>query len=104
LLTLERNCFTVILSQIVPESTVRDKNILIENCDLQTQYTLSSEIPHSGDYEGLYIFWDITPSIMMKINRHFGGIYRLHLQGRSVSQTRNNHRSGSKHSYILQRR
>jgi hypothetical protein len=28
------------------------------------------------------IFWDITPYSPLSINRHFGEIYRLHLQGR----------------------
>jgi hypothetical protein len=34
------------------------------------------------------IFWNITP---LKVNRRFGGIYRFHVQGRSVSQIRNRH-------------
>jgi hypothetical protein len=28
------------------------------------------------------IFWDITPCSPLKVNRHFGGKYRLNLQGR----------------------
>jgi hypothetical protein len=28
------------------------------------------------------IFWDITPCSPSSLNRHFGGTYRLHLQGR----------------------
>jgi hypothetical protein len=35
------------------------------------------------------IFWDITPCISMKVNRRFGGTYRLHLQGRRISKARN---------------
>jgi hypothetical protein len=31
----------------------------------------------------------------MKVNRSFGGTYRLHLQGRRVSQARNQHEDGS---------
>jgi hypothetical protein len=31
------------------------------------------------------IFWDITPCSPLKINRRFGGTYRLHLQGRKIS-------------------
>jgi hypothetical protein len=27
------------------------------------------------------IFWDITPCSPLKVNRRFGGTYRLHLQG-----------------------
>jgi hypothetical protein len=28
------------------------------------------------------VFWDITPCSLLKVNRRFGGTYRLHLQGR----------------------
>jgi hypothetical protein len=35
------------------------------------------------------IFWDITPFNPFKINRHFEGTCRLHLQGRRVIQARN---------------
>jgi hypothetical protein len=31
-------------------------------------------------------FWDITPCTPLKVNRRFGGICRLHLQGRRISQ------------------
>jgi hypothetical protein len=34
------------------------------------------------------IFWDITPCIMLKVNRRFVGTYRLHLQGRRISRAR----------------
>jgi hypothetical protein len=33
------------------------------------------------------IFWDITPYSPLNVNRRFGGTYRLHLQGRKISQT-----------------
>jgi hypothetical protein len=33
-----------------------------------------------------FIFWDITPRILLKVNRRFGGIYVLHLQSWRVSQ------------------
>jgi hypothetical protein len=39
------------------------------------------------------IFWDITPYSPLKVNRRFGGIYRLHLQGRRISQARNQRES-----------
>jgi hypothetical protein len=29
------------------------------------------------------IFWDIAPCNPLSVNRHFGGTYRLHLQGRT---------------------
>jgi hypothetical protein len=31
-------------------------------------------------------FWDITPRTPMKINRRFGGIFRLILQARKINQ------------------
>jgi hypothetical protein len=33
-----------------------------------------------------FIFWDITPSSLFKINSHFGGTYRAYLQSLRVSQ------------------
>jgi hypothetical protein len=30
-------------------------------------------------------FWDITPYSPLKVNGHFGGIYRLHPEGNQVS-------------------
>jgi hypothetical protein len=33
-------------------------------------------------------FWDITPGSPLKVNRRFGGTYRLHLQGRRISRSR----------------
>jgi hypothetical protein len=37
----------------------------------------------------LLFFWDITLCSPLKVNRHFGGTCRLHLQGRRISQARN---------------
>jgi hypothetical protein len=34
------------------------------------------------------IFWDIMPRSPLKVNRRFGGTYRLHLQ-RRISRVRN---------------
>jgi hypothetical protein len=34
-------------------------------------------------------FWDITPCSPLKVNRHFGGTCRLHLQGGRIRQARN---------------
>jgi hypothetical protein len=42
--------------------------------------------------------WDITPCSPVKINRCIRGLYRLHLQGRCVSQARNQHGVGTKRS------
>jgi hypothetical protein len=33
------------------------------------------------------VMWDITPYSLLKVNRRFGGTYRLHLQGR-ISRAR----------------
>jgi hypothetical protein len=41
------------------------------------------------------IFWDITTCSPLKINRRFGGICRLHIQGRRISQARNQREAGS---------
>jgi hypothetical protein len=35
------------------------------------------------------VFWDTTPCSPLKVNGHFGGIYRLHFQGRGISRGRN---------------
>jgi hypothetical protein len=44
-------------------------------------------------YQKSTLFWDITPCSPLKVNRHFGGIYCLHLQGRRKSRARNQHES-----------
>jgi hypothetical protein len=40
------------------------------------------------------ILWDITPCDLVKVDQSFGGICRLHLQSRRVSQAGNNHEAG----------
>jgi hypothetical protein len=42
------------------------------------------------------IFWDITPCSLLKVNRRFGGTYRLHLQDRRISEARNQYETCSK--------
>jgi hypothetical protein len=37
------------------------------------------------------IFWDIMLCSWLKVNRHFRGTYRLHLQGQRISWVRNQH-------------
>jgi hypothetical protein len=32
------------------------------------------------------LFWGITPCNPLKVNRRFGGAYRLHLQGRRINR------------------
>jgi hypothetical protein len=39
------------------------------------------------------IFWDMMPCGPLKVYRLFGGTYRLHLQGRKISRTRNQRES-----------
>jgi hypothetical protein len=39
------------------------------------------------------IFWDITPCSLLKVNRRFGGTYRLYIQGRRISRARNQRES-----------
>jgi hypothetical protein len=35
------------------------------------------------------IFWNVTPSSPLKVNLHSGGTCHFHLQGRRISQARN---------------
>jgi hypothetical protein len=42
------------------------------------------------------IFWDITPCRPLKVNRRFGWSCCLHLQGRRISQARDQHEADSK--------
>jgi hypothetical protein len=39
------------------------------------------------------IFWDIAPCGLLKIKRHFGGTYRLHLRGGIISRAGNQRES-----------
>jgi hypothetical protein len=41
-----------------------------------------------------FISWDIKPCSSLKLSRRFGGTCRLHLQGRRISQARNQHKAG----------
>jgi hypothetical protein len=47
------------------------------------------------------LFWEITPCSPLKVNRHFGGTCRLHLQGLKVSQAINYHEAASKQAGVL---
>jgi hypothetical protein len=47
------------------------------------------------------LFWDMTPCSPVKVNRRFGRTYRLHLEGRRVSQARNQHVAGSQQRATL---
>jgi hypothetical protein len=46
------------------------------------------------------IFWDITPCTLLKVNRRFGGTYRLHLQSRRINQAKRNAKAGGKQNQI----
>jgi hypothetical protein len=35
------------------------------------------------------ILWNMTPCSQLKVNRRFGGTYRLYLQGQIISRARN---------------
>jgi hypothetical protein len=49
------------------------------------------------------IFWDMTLCSPLKVNRRFGGAFRLNLQCLRISQARNQREAGSKHSLALLR-
>jgi hypothetical protein len=44
------------------------------------------------------IFWTITSCISLKVTRRFGGTYRLHLEGRKISQAGDQREVGSNQS------
>jgi hypothetical protein len=45
-----------------------------------------------------FIFWDITACSLLKANLRCLGTYRFHLQGRRISQARNQREAGGKQS------
>jgi hypothetical protein len=47
------------------------------------------------------IFWIVTLGSSEEVHWRFGGTYRLHLQGRRVSQTRNQQEAGDKQTRCL---
>jgi hypothetical protein len=47
------------------------------------------------------IFWDIMPCSPLSVNRRFGEIYRLHLQGRKTSRARNQRESRLANAFTL---
>jgi hypothetical protein len=48
------------------------------------------------------VFWDIRQCNPLKVNRCFGVIIRLHLQGRRISQARSHREAGRKQSSIME--
>jgi hypothetical protein len=70
----------------------------------RTVHTDNTKRPRLGGFESLTtlvtkssVFWDITPCSPLKINRRFGRTCHLHLQGRRISQARNQHESSACH-------
>jgi hypothetical protein len=51
-----------------------------------TCYKKNSHSSPKSDEREEYIFWDITPCSPPKVNRRFGGTYRLYLQGGIISR------------------
>jgi hypothetical protein len=47
-----------------------------------------------------FVVWGKALCSLFRITRHFGGICRLYLQVRKISQARNHREAGSKQSYI----
>jgi hypothetical protein len=43
-----------------------------------------------------WMFWVVTLCTLLKLNRYFGVICGLHLQGRQVNQAKIQHESGNK--------
>jgi hypothetical protein len=56
------------------------------------------EVLTAVDKNTYYIFWDVTQFSPLKVNRRFGGTYRLHLQGQIINQVRNQREADSKQS------
>jgi hypothetical protein len=48
-----------------------------------------------------FIIWNFTSCNPEKVNRLFRGTYHLCIQGRRVSQTRNQHETGSKQALLI---
>jgi hypothetical protein len=56
--------------------------------NLKSNYRLGFEIFAAVVMKSA-VLRDITPCSPLKVNRRFGGTYRLHLQGRRISRARN---------------
>jgi hypothetical protein len=79
-------------------------NLVTTSHELQTLHLISlkigslkKQILHSWleDLTPVAVFWDITSYDPVKVSRRFEGTYRLHLQGRRVSQARNPHEAST---------
>jgi hypothetical protein len=47
------------------------------------------------------VFWDITPFGQLKLNRRFRATCLLHLQGRRISQAKNQRKAGGNANFLL---
>jgi hypothetical protein len=63
--------------------------------------SLSDQLASNNCSTKTSIFCDITPCSPLKVNLRFGGACRLHLQGRRISQARNQHKVGNKQSSVV---
>jgi hypothetical protein len=50
-----------------------------------------------------FIFCDRTPRSALKVDRRFGGTYRLHLHIRKIIQARTQHDAGNKQAWLILR-
>jgi hypothetical protein len=62
---------------------------LSEECRLSTGFEVRTPVIINS-----YIFSDIKLCSLLKVNRRFGGEYRPHVQGRRLSQARNQRKAG----------
>jgi hypothetical protein len=77
LMKLGHYCFRKIL-QLDPTQSQRNQIHGLKPCFFTANFIKSSA------------FWDITPYSSLKVNRRFGGTYRLHLEGRRIRNQREN--------------
>jgi hypothetical protein len=83
---------------------------LIKN--IQTYYAIYSvslpicTVPTAVEIlrQNSFIFSHIAPRSLLKINRRFGAIFRVYLQGRRISKARNQREAGSKQSSASMKR
>jgi hypothetical protein len=85
---------TSVRGSVNPKTIVHLEDLV--NCVLASRFTTIA-FPKSC----ISIFWDVTPCSPLKVNWHFKRTCHVHLQGWRISQARNQHEEGSKHSFML---
>jgi hypothetical protein len=69
----------------------------VEFCHLAVYFLFIQEEQYENCWKLLviksYIFWDVTPRSLLKVSRHFGRTYCLHLQDRRISRARSQRKS-----------